>query len=281
MTIAEMQSVSRAAEKLRLGQPTLSAQLKQLEDNLGIQLFERRHKKLILTEQGRTALDYAKNIFKMGSEMYEALHDRLLPSRTHVQIGALDSVPKQIISLIAKHAYKVGPCNVSLVEGNSQEMLRDLLSHRIDLFITDYLPNSLESVGLRHRSLIKKTVSIFGAPKFKKLKGQFPQSLSGKQFVMPTFSSRLRHDVEHWANANDISLDIIAETQDISLKKLMAVDGLGLIPAASHSVSRQILSGDLIEIGKLNGVTEELFFVTAQRRIENPISAAIFRHFRI
>jgi LysR family transcriptional regulator, transcriptional activator of nhaA len=64
--IAEEGSVSRAAEKLRLGQPTLSAQLRQLEESLGVRLFERRHKKLILTEQGKVALEYSKNIFRTG-----------------------------------------------------------------------------------------------------------------------------------------------------------------------------------------------------------------------
>ncbi|NJL23969.1 MAG: LysR family transcriptional regulator [Calothrix sp. SM1_5_4] len=44
-TIAEENSVSKAAEKLRVGQPTLSAQLKQFEENLGVRLFERQHKK--------------------------------------------------------------------------------------------------------------------------------------------------------------------------------------------------------------------------------------------
>ena len=77
MTIAEMNSISRAAEKLLIGQPTLSAQLKQFEEQLGVLLFERQHKKLILTEHGKLALEYARNIFKMGGEMYEALHDRI------------------------------------------------------------------------------------------------------------------------------------------------------------------------------------------------------------
>ncbi len=48
-TIAEEGSVSKAAGKLRIGQPTLSAQLKQFEDAIGVQLFERQHKKLLLT----------------------------------------------------------------------------------------------------------------------------------------------------------------------------------------------------------------------------------------
>ncbi len=65
--VAEEGTVSGAAKKLRIGQPTLSAQLKQFEETLGVQLFERQHKKLILSEQGKVALDYAKSIFKMDN----------------------------------------------------------------------------------------------------------------------------------------------------------------------------------------------------------------------
>ena len=67
--IASEGSISKAAEKLRLGQPTLSAQLKQFEEQLGVRLFDRQHKKLILTEQGKIALNYAQTIFKLGFEM--------------------------------------------------------------------------------------------------------------------------------------------------------------------------------------------------------------------
>jgi len=115
-TIAEEGSVSKAAEKLRLGQPTLSAQLKQFEENLGVQLFERQHKKLVLSEQGKIAFNYAKNIFKTGNEMYEALHDRLRPAKINLQIGALDSVPKELVTLLAEAAYKIDSCHLNLIE---------------------------------------------------------------------------------------------------------------------------------------------------------------------
>jgi LysR family transcriptional activator of nhaA len=62
-TIAEEGSVSLAAKKLRLGQPALSAQLKQLEGSLGVALFERQHKKLLITEHGKLALEYSQNIY--------------------------------------------------------------------------------------------------------------------------------------------------------------------------------------------------------------------------
>lgn len=79
----------------------------------------------------------------------------------------------------------------------------------------------------------------------------------------------------HWAKLNKIELNIITESQDIAVKKLMAVSELGLIPTATHTVAGQIHRGELVEIGQLQGVYEELFLITAQRKIENPIASKL------
>jgi LysR family transcriptional activator of nhaA len=274
-TIAEEGTVSKAAEKLRLGQPTLSAQLKQFEETLGVKLFERTHKKLILTEQGKVALDYSRNIFKMGSEMYEVLHDRIKPLKPSLHLGALDSVPKQIVLQLVKNAFKISPCQITLSEGKSDELMRELSAHRMDLVVTNFLPMGTDAKGLYPRSITKKNVAFFAAPKFKRLRKNFPQSISGEPMIFPTYDSRLRQDLEHWAKIHKIELNIITESQDISVKKLMAINELGLIPTATHTVTGQVLRGELIEIGQLQGVYEELFLVSAQRKIENSIASKL------
>lgn len=274
-TIAEEGTVSKAAEKLRLGQPTLSAQLKQFEDSLGVQLFERHHKKLVLTEQGKVALDYSKSIFKMGSEMYEVLHDRLKPLKPSLHLGALDSIPKQIVLQLVKHAFRISPCQITLSEGKSDELLRELTAHRMDLMVTNFLPAGTDGKGLSPKSITKRNVGFYGAPKFKNLRKGFPKSISGEPMILPTYDSRLRQDLDHWAKINKVEMNIITESQDISVKKLMATSELGLIPAAAHTVTGQVLRGELVEIGQLQGVYEELFLVTAQRKIENSIAAKL------
>lgn len=280
-TIAEEGTVSKAAEKLRIGQPTLSAQLKQFEDMLGVQLFDRKSKKLHLTEQGRVALDYAKGIFKMGSEMYEVLHDRLKPLKPSLHLGALDSVPKQIILQLVKHAFRISPCQISLSEGKPDELLRELVAHRMDLMVTNYLPLGTDAKGLFSKSITKKNVSFYGAPKFKTLRKGFPKSISGVPMILPTYDSKLRQDLDHWAKLHQIEMNIVIESQDIAVKKLMAINEMGIIPTATHTVTGQILRGELVEIGQLQGVHEELFLVTATRKIENPLAAKLRDSFQI
>lgn len=280
-TIAEEGTVSKAAEKLRLGQPTVSAQLRQFEDSLGVQLFERHHKKLVLTEHGKVALEYSKNIFKMGSEMYEVLHDRFKPLKPSLHLGALDSVPKQIVLQLVKHALRISPCQITLSEGKSDELLRELTSHRMDLMLTNFLPTGSDAKGLFPKSITKKSVAFYGAPKFKNLRKNFPKSVSGESVILPTYDSKLRQDLDHWAKLNKIELNIIIESQDISVKKLMAINELGLIATAAHTVIGEVLSGELIEIGQLQGVYEELFMVTAQRKLENSIASKLRDSFTV
>jgi LysR family transcriptional activator of nhaA len=280
-TIAEEGTVSKAAEKLSIGQPTLSAQLKQFEDTIGVQLFERQHKKLILTEHGKVALDYSKNIFKMGSEMYEVLHDRLKPLKPSLHVGSLDSVPKQIVLQLVKQAYKISPCQVTMSEGNSDQLIRELSAHRMDLVVSNFLPSGTDAKGLFSKAITKKNIAFFGSNKFKLLRKNFPKSLSSQPMILPTYDSKLRYDLDHWSKVHEIEFNVIAEGQDVATKKLMAIDGLGILPTATHTVTRQVLSGELMEIGQLQGVHEELFLIAAQRKIANPIAAKLMATFYV
>lgn len=280
-TIAEEGSVSKAAEKLRIGQPTLSAQLKQFEDHIGVQLFTRENKRLSLTEQGKVALTYAQNIFKMGHEMFEVLHDRVKTSKIQVSVGSLDSIPKQITLKIAKHAFQNTNCQMSFIEGKFDQLIRELTSFKIDLLVSNFLPNSNETKGILHKVLAKSNVCVYGSKKFRNLKKDFPQSLIGKPIILTTYDSKLRYDLDHWMHINKIECDIVAESQDISIKKMLAAEGIGLILTSPYSVAQQTKDEELFEIGTLAGVYEELFLLYAKRRIENQIADNLFKTFKL
>lgn len=119
----------------------------------------------------------------MGSEMYEVLHDRLKPLKPSLHIGALDSVPKQIVLQLVKGAFKISQCQITLSEGKSDELLRELSAHRMDLVVTNFLPSGVDAKGLFPKSITKKNVGFFGAPKFKYLRKNFPQSISGEPMI--------------------------------------------------------------------------------------------------
>ena len=75
-TIATEGSISRASEKLSVGQSALSSQLKQLEESIGQQLFQRKGRSLELTEAGKVALEYAEEIFQKGEEFVQIFNNK-------------------------------------------------------------------------------------------------------------------------------------------------------------------------------------------------------------
>ena len=281
MVIAEEGAISLAAEKLRLGQPTLSAQLKQFEDHIGVQLFERRHKRLLLTENGRLALDYAKQIFQLGREMIEVLNDRLVPNRVHMQLGVLDSVPKQFVLRLVQAAYAVQPCTVSILEGKGDELMRELLHHRLDLLMTNYSPPGRGDVKMVVKSVGRLPIEVYGANKFKTSRRGFPHSLQHQPFVMPTHDSRLRADLEHHFRLANINVNSVAETQDTGLQRWLGEAGVGLIATSREGVEDLVKQKKLLRLGALTGVFEEFHLITSPRRIENPVATQLLRDFKI
>lgn len=280
MTIAQEGGVARASTKLRLGQSTLSTQLGQFENQLGMTLFERRNKKLYLTEAGRIALQYAREIFKLGDEMMDALHDRRQMSRISVQIGALDSVPKSVVVDLVANAQTKHPCSISIVEGHAEELLRVLKAHQIDLALFSHQPPAADRTGILARLAGRMPVVILGKENFLGLVKNFPQSLDGQPFVMPGTQSKLRHDVDHFFKLRGIHVDIVLEAQDSSLLTLLAAEGTGLIAVGAEVAAELRKKHGLKTIGSLPEVHEEIWLIGSERRIENPVASMLFKDFQ-
>lgn len=280
--IATEGGIAKAAKRLRLGQPTLSTQLRQLEDALGKPLFERRNRKMVLTEAGKSALDYANEIFRLGDEMQEVLKDKTLDDKTHIQIGALDSVPKRVVLKLVEEAFRIAPAStVSILEGKGDELFRELFTHKIDLILSNYPPPALEERQVFSKSVAKLPVAIFGAKSFRALKRAFPRSLNGQPFVLPTAHSKLRHDLNHYFKLQDIQIAPAAETQDTSLQVLFAQQGFGLAPLSEVPGDTKNRPGMLERIGSLDGVHEEVWLISAQRKLENPLAAKLVKAFTL
>ncbi len=279
--IATEGGIVKAAKKLRLGQPTLSTQLKQFEDQLGQKLFERRKKRLYLTEAGRIALEYAEEIFKLGDEMQDALGDRLKEDRIFMQLGSVDSIPKSIPLRLMQEAQSYGPCTVSIAEGANDLLLRDLRDHKLDLVLSNHPPSLSEAQGLYAKKIGSSPLIICASRSLAKNIKRFPQDLSGQPFIIPTAPSRVRSDFERYLKAEGIQAEIVAEVQDTSLQVLLATHSLGFLPITEHAASELIERKELISLGQAGQVQEEFWLIARERKIENPLASHVMKHFRL
>lgn len=277
--IATEGSISKAAQKLRLGQPTLSMQLKQFEEFLGHILFERKNRSLVLTERGQMVLSYANEIFRLGEEMMNSLNDRPQARKIKIQVGALDSIPKDLIKAMMEKAIATQDCQIAVLEGEGPDLIEDLINHRLDLVITNASPAVSAQEKLYSKSLAKFPLIVCASPSFKHLAEGFPQSLSNQPFILPTIHSRVRNEVEHFLETERIYVDVIAETQDTSLLKALACDSKGLIVIGENAVRENLADGTLLKIGDLGEKYEELWLISAHRKIENPVADSFMKDF--
>ena len=278
--IAKEGSLTQASEKLGIGQSALSIQMKQFEDQLGFSLFERAHKKLFPNEQGKLVFSYAKEIFRLGNEMVESLYDRPTSTRPHLQIGALDTIPKHFTIELVSQALAAHSCSISVVEGKTTDLLKDLTEHRLDLVIMNSFPQN-QPGQIRVKQIAKTPLWVVGGKKFMSLIKNFPQSLEGQPMIVPTAESHVRHEFQNYCVQQEIHPDYQIEAQDLMVQKLLALKELGVTVVPEFAVREYLDHKQLFKIGKVEGVYEEIFLVSASRKIENPIARALMRGFKI
>lgn len=268
--IARLGSISKASVHLKVGQPALSSQLKKLEEYLQVELFERKNRKLILTEVGKVTLEYAEKISELGQELIHVIDKKAFTKRIHLNVGAVDAIPKHLVSDILDFAHKKTGCFLSIFEGEPDYLIRELLAHKIDIIISDQSFGSSLSKNIFSKQILKSKVSAYATEKFSHLKSTFPKSLNEQPCIMPTDHSKLRMDLEHFFHLNTIFVDQIAETQDSMLQKILSMKGDGVIFLPDFAAKEMVSEKKLVKLGTLTGITIEYYLIYSQKIIGNP-----------
>ncbi len=129
--VASEGSFTRAAEALRVTQPTLSGQVKALEEGYGVRLFDRRGRGVVPTEIGKALLDVTRRLFSLEEEADQLLAAARGLTRGHLRVGA--DAPYSIVPVVAEFNRRYPGLTVSIAIGNSDKVLADLLDHETDV----------------------------------------------------------------------------------------------------------------------------------------------------
>jgi LysR family transcriptional activator of nhaA len=276
-TVVREGGVSRAAEKLRLSQPTVSAQVRRLEDTLGHRLFERRGRSLVPTAVGRVVYRYAEDIFGLGGEMLEALRGRPSGRSLQLTVGVANAVPKLIVSrLLQPVLRKRGDVKLVCVEGNPEELLTRLATHTLDVVISDTPAPPHVRVRVFNHALGESGTSFF-APAGLVRRGRFPRSLNAGPMLLPTPTTAYRRALDEWFDATAVRPRIVAEFDDSALLLAFASSAQAMFPAPTV-IEREVcrMSGARV-IGRTDAVRERYVAVSVERKLKHPAVVAITR----
>jgi LysR family transcriptional activator of nhaA len=145
------------------------------------------------------------------------------------------------------------------------------MDQQFDVIVSNSPPQHSESRRFRVRKLAVWPVVICGAPNFWHLRHGFPKSLEAQPLIVPTGHGSTRHAIEDYFQRNRIHVQILAEAQDGELLRHVALAGHALVPLSPSTVKNELDRGELIQVGKLNDVFEELWIISMPRLHEHPI----------
>ena len=273
--VAREGSIAAATRKLHLTQPTISAQLRVLEDSLGEKLFEKKGRSLVLTEAGRVALRYADEIFALGRELRDTLRDRPTGRPVRVHVGIADVVPKLVAYRVLRPAFAT---EIEMVcrEASSETLLTLLGQHEVDLVLTD-APASAAPLRAYNHLLGETGTTFFAAPSLAaSLKRKpFPKSLHGAPLLLPGAATQIRRALELWLDSTGIVPRRVGEFDDLALMTAFGGGGTGIFPAPTAIEKEIETESNVRVVGRLPEVKQRFYAVSAERKIKNPIVGAI------
>jgi LysR family transcriptional regulator, transcriptional activator of nhaA len=270
-------SIARAAERLHLTPQSISGQLSEFENALGVQLFRPSGRNRELTDTGRRMLAYAQEIFAIGDDMLDMLRDQESQKAVPFRVGIADCVTKSIAYRLVEPALKYGE-RVRLVcrEGRLTSLVADLAIHRLDMIIADRpMSANLNVRGYSHL-LGESGLTVFGTQSLaKKMAADFPASLENAPFLLPGEDVAIRPKLIEWFEKQDLRPNIVGEFDDSALMKAFGQAGAGFFAGPTAIAAHVSEQYQVVAIGRIDSVVEQLYAITTERRITHPAVVAI------
>ncbi|MTI42924.1 transcriptional regulator, LysR family [Roseibium hamelinense] len=266
--VAHDGNLTRTAERVNLAQSALSTQIKQLEQRLGFQLFQREGRKLILTEVGRIVLDHADRIFRTGEKMLATLN-RSSHELAPIRIGAMSNLSRNFQLQFLRPVLAAKNVDVVLKSGSPSLLLEDLKSLALDVVLTTEPPDRSTAGEFTAHRIADQPVSIHGTPQ-RLSHGSLRALLANEPLVIPTENS-IRTGFDSLVARLDVTPRIAAEVDDMAMVRLLAREDIGLAIAPSVVLADEIASGRLQTAPFDLKIIESFYAVTTPRSFPHPV----------
>lgn len=275
--VAREGGLTKAAAKLHVSQPTISAQIQALEGVLGEKLFRRSGRNLRLTDVGQHVLSYAEEIFSIGQDLVSSVKQRPTSRPLRLHLGVADALPKLVTYRIIEPIFSLEqPVQVSCWETKLSDMLVELAAYRLDIVLADEPASSGVNARIFNHLLGECGVTFCAeATLARKLRRGFPKSLNGAPALLPMANTGLRRSIEKWFHANGIRPRLVGEFEDPALLHVFAFHGLGFIPVATLVAKEAATRFGFGVIGRTDACRQRFYAITPERKLTHPVVTAI------
>ena len=276
-SVAKAGSLSVASKELMLSASTVSAQIHALEASLGARLFQRKGRRLVLTEVGQLAYGYADTIFSLGREFVNVVRERPSDRPLRLVVGVDEAVPKLVAREVLRPAFELAqPVHLICREGPMDQLLAELVNYRMDVILADEPARSTSKPRVFSHLLGDCGLSFFAARELAaKLRPDFPQSLHRAPALLSSDQSAMRRTLDRWFRTRGIEPIVRGEFDDSALTKVFGSDGLGFFVVPSVIAAEIGPRYSVEEIGAISECREQFYAISVERKLKHPAVVAI------
>ncbi len=279
--VAKKGNLTRAAEDINIAQSALSMQISALETYLGQPLFKRTGRKLVLTESGRIALDFAESIFTTGDELLATLDASGEPRQRVLRVGALATLSRNFQIGFLAPALSALDAKVTIQSGTLDELLESLENYHIDVLLSTVVPLRDETTRWVAHAIDNQPVSLIGRPKPPRAHLPLETLLMDEELVVPAPQSSIRTGFDALVSRLGIQPQIVAQVDDMAMLRLVTREHTGLAVVPPIVVKDELDAGTLVEVAKLPDLAETFFAITLERRFPNPLLSLVLPNDRL
>ncbi|MGJ3701190.1 LysR family transcriptional regulator [Variovorax sp. AFSI2.2] len=245
VTVAETGNVTRASALLNIVQPAVSRQLRMLEEDVGAELFDRKRHGMELTEAGKTLVEYARRVLGELDRARAEIRPTKGAIGGIVCVGLLPSTCDLLSSaLITAVAQSYPGIRVRIAMGYAGTLQTWLEAGEIDAAL---LYDPMPTPTIRVKPLLEEGLWVIGLPssRLRKNKPMPLSQLAGRPLVLPSAPHGLRTLVDHAATLIGLQLNVVAETNAMSVQKSLVLGGHGLTILPTIAVADDLSRGQL------------------------------------
>ena len=267
--VASEGNLTKVAKSIPISQSALSSQIRQLEQSMGTDLFDRQGRQLNLTDAGRRVLIYANDIFSRGEELEALMRRGAEPELQILNIGILNTLSRNFIDGLIAPLLDNPHLTISLNSENLRALLEGLSRHQIDVALTDADVRGGDQQIWQSQLLARQPVSIVGRPELKPAE-EFPEGYYTADWVVPTREHDIRRAFEGFCARWQLTPRIKAASNDMAMLRLLARNSGALAVLPTIVVRDELRQGILQEFVRLPNVFEEFYAITVRRTFVPP-----------
>ena len=247
LAIAEAKTFTAGARRVNVTQAAISMQIRQLEEEVGLQLFTRTPRRVILTEAGEYLLERARKILREHDSALAEIAEVAGAELGRLRIGSASGTfaMHQLPWILQRLKEKFPNSDLTVSSGTSQKLVDRMMHGEIDMAFVS-LP--VDNANITTESIFSDEIVAIGHPKHPLRNDKYisAAALAGEDLILGEQGGNTRRMIDEFFNAANVKPNITMELSRQEAINLMVENNLGVGMAGAKSVAREIRDGKLI-----------------------------------